>query len=60
MDFNNNNKLKEKCEYIVRSMFMCRVVCVKGFAFHYAGRLKKSMKVGLNHQDFIMAIYLYI
>jgi hypothetical protein len=41
-------------------MFICGVVCVKGFASHHVGRLEKSMKVSLNHQDFIMAIYLYI
>jgi hypothetical protein len=60
IDF-NNKKSKEECEYAVRrSMFICGVVYVKGFASHYVGRLEKSMKVGLNHQDFIMAIYLYI
>jgi hypothetical protein len=60
MDF-NNKKSKEECEYVIRrSMFIYGVVYIKGFTSYYVGRLEKSIKVGLNRQDFIMAIYLYI
>jgi uncharacterized protein YfbU (UPF0304 family) len=59
MDY-NNKKLKEKCKYIVRNMFIYRAVYTEWVSLSSCREAQKINESRPKPLGFIMAIYFYI